>query len=87
MRPLLPVLLVLPAALVAQRPVPLTPGMVVTADTRIAPGSYQAPASGGPVITVRGTRVTLDLRGVELVGHPDRTRPDQFAGTAIASWA
>lgn len=83
MRPLLPVLLVLPAALVAQRPVPLTPGMVVTANTRIAPGSYQAPASGGPVITVRGTRVTLDLRGVELVGHPDRTRPDQFAGTAI----
>lgn len=81
-RPLLLVLLLAPP-LAAQRTVPLTPGMVITANTRIAPGSYAAPAAGGPVITVRGSRVTLDLRGVELVGHPDRARPDRFAGTAI----
>lgn len=83
MRRILPVLLLAPAILSAQRAVPFTPGMVVTTNTRIAPGSYTAPATAGPVITVRGTRVTLDLRGVELVGTADRSRPDRFSGTAI----
>jgi hypothetical protein len=80
---LLPLLLALPVVLHAQRAVPFSPGMVITANTRIAPGVYEAPATSGPVIVVRGSRVTLDMRGVTLVGTADRTRPDLFAGTAI----
>ena len=79
---LLPMLL-LPAALTAQRPVPYTPGMIVTASTRIAPGQYRIPSSDSVGIIVRGTNVTLDLRGVELVGDTTRSRPDQFSGMGI----
>jgi parallel beta-helix repeat protein len=32
---------------------------------------------------VRGDSITLDLRGVELVGNADRQRPDQFTGIAV----
>ncbi len=84
MRPVLLILLLaVPTILAGQQPIPLVSGMVVSSDTRIAPGTYQAPAEGSPVITIRGDGVTLDLSGVELVGNPDRTRPDQFSGTAI----
>jgi len=79
---LLPMLL-LPAALTAQRPVPYTPGMIVTASTRIAPGQYRIPAGDSVGIIVRGTDVTLDLRGVELVGDTTRSRPDRFTGMGI----
>ena len=78
-------LLLLPLALPAQqRPVPYTPGMVITASTRIEPGSYLAPAGDRPAMTIRGENVTIDLRGVELVGNADRFHPDGFSGTAIA---
>src|SRR5690606_12841634 len=77
-------LLACPALLAAQQPVPFTPGMVVTRSTRIAAGSYLAPATDDPVITIRGEGITLDLRGVELVGSADRTHPDRFSGTALA---
>jgi len=57
--------------------------MTISSSTRIAPGVYVAPANGDPVLTIRGSDITVDLRGVTLVGNPDRTRPDQFSGTAI----
>src|SRR5690606_13815976 len=52
--------------------------------TRIAPGSYLAPSGDRPALTVRGSDITLDLRGVELVGTADRLRPDTFTGTGVA---
>jgi hypothetical protein len=82
MRLLIPAL-VIPAILAAQQPVPFTPGMTISGNTRIAPGVYNAPTSDEPVVTIRGSDITVDLRGVTLVGNPDRTRPDRFSGTAI----
>ena len=79
---LLPLLL-LPAALPAQRPVPFTPGMTITASTRIAPGRYRIPATDSVGIIVRGRGITLDLRGVELVGDTVRSQPDRFTGDGI----
>jgi nitrous oxidase accessory protein NosD len=51
----------------------------------IRPGVYRlsSPDVVTPVITVRGTGITLDLEGVELVGSPDGATPDRFAGLAI----
>ncbi len=79
-------LLLLPAAgLSAQLPVtPFHSGMVVTASTRIAPGRYRIAAGDSLGIVVRGNRVTLDLRGVEIVGDTARTRPDRFRGVGVA---
>lgn len=72
------------APLVSQRPVvPFSNGMVITHSIRIRPGRYLAPAGDSGAITVRGSNITVDLRGVELVGNSDRQRPDGFSGTAI----
>lgn len=74
----------LPAPLAAQRPaVPFVNGMVISHSVRIRPGHYLAPASDSGAITIRGSNVTVDLRGVELIGSNDRHHPDTFAGTAI----
>lgn len=83
MRAILPLLLI-PALLRAQgQTTPFTSGMVITASTRIAPGSYLAPSGDAPAMTIRGDTITVDLRGVELVGTADRLHPDQFSGTGI----
>ncbi|HEU4761819.1 MAG TPA: right-handed parallel beta-helix repeat-containing protein [Gemmatimonadales bacterium] len=79
-RPLL--LLLCPAVLHGQA-VPFHAGMEVTHSARITPGTYQVAPREGPAITVRGDSITLDLRGVELVGNADRQRPDQFTGIAV----
>jgi parallel beta-helix repeat protein len=60
-----------------------TPGMVVQHSIRIRPGTYYAPASSIPALTITGHDITVDLRGVTLVGDSDRTNPDRFAGRAI----
>ena len=65
------------------RPVPWTPGMVVTRSIAIRPGTWQAPAGDSAAIVVRGDSIVLDLTGVELVGSGDRRRPDRFTGIAI----
>ncbi len=80
---LLPLLLI-PAPLAAQhRPIPFTSGMTITASTRIAPGRYRIAAGDSVGLTVRGDNITLDLRGVELVGDSVRTRPDRFTGIGL----
>ncbi len=77
-------LLLLAAPLAAQSPtIPFTPGMVVTSSVRILPGTYQAPASDSAVMVIRGRNITVDMRGVELVGSDQRNRPDKFSGTAV----
>lgn len=80
--PLLLALIPLPL-LAQQRTVPFTPGMVITSSTRLAPGTYRIPPGDSVAITVRGTGITVDMRGVELVGDTVRTRPDRFPGTGI----
>jgi parallel beta-helix repeat protein len=78
--------LALPAAVSAQAPVPFTPGMVVTTDTRIAPGTYRVPGPeslDSALIVVRGDDLTLDLTGVRLEGLSPQDDPDQARGVAV----
>ena len=79
---LLPFALLLAAPLTAQS-VPFTSGMTITHSVKIRPGHYSAPAGDSAAITVRGSDITLDLTGVELIGTADREHPDRFAGTAL----
>jgi len=76
------VLLLVPGLLQAQL-VPFRPGMVLTRSVRITPGRYLAPAGDSAALTIRGSGIVVDLRGVELVGVDDRDHPDRFTGTAI----
>jgi len=63
----------------------LQAGMVIDSSVTIRRGVYRLPSSGldAPVITVRGSGVTLDLAGVELAGARDGVTPDRFSGLAI----
>lgn len=40
-------------------------------------------AIDAPALTIRGSNIDLDLKGVEFVGSPDAAAPDKFAGLAI----
>ena len=73
------------ATVAAQGAMPLRAGMVIDRSIAIRPGVYRLPGKDlvTPVVTVRGSDVTLDLAGVELVGAADGTAPDRFAGVAI----
>jgi parallel beta-helix repeat protein len=65
---------------------PFTPGMVVTASTRVEPGTYRVPGPASldsALIVVRGEGVTLDLTGVRLVGLAADADPDLATGVAI----
>jgi parallel beta-helix repeat protein len=60
--------------------------MLVTRSIRIAPGSYRVPApsdSGQAAITVQGDNITLDLRGVTLLGADPSADPDAASGIGI----
>lgn len=75
-----------PAA--AQQPptVPLRAGMVITTSVRIQPGTYRLPApaeSGAALVVIRGDGITVDMRGVRLIGAPEDAAPDRAAGTAV----
>lgn len=78
-------------ALVAQAPagaartVPLRAGMVITTSTTIRSGTYRL-SSGAierPAIVVRGSNITVDFNGAELVGSPIEADPDTFAGLGV----
>jgi len=61
-------------------------GLVITHSVRLAPGVYGLPAPGtvdSAVITVRGDSLTVDARGVTLLGASDSTLPDEYRGVAI----
>ncbi len=60
-------------------------GLVIDRNTSLRRGVYRIPSRGfdGPVITVRGSNIDLDLSGVELIGSPDSATPDQYKGVAI----
>lgn len=73
----------------AAQPVPVVrpvAGMVITRSVRIAPGTYRLPAPTSPdssVLTVRGNGITVDMRGVTLVGMSADSLPDAAHGTAL----
>jgi len=70
----------------AQQTVPFRTGMVVTASTSIAPGTYRVPGPASldsALIVVRGDGVTLDMTGVHLIGIPPEADPDLAAGVAV----
>jgi parallel beta-helix repeat protein len=73
------------ATVAAQGAMPLRAGMVIDRSIAIRPGVYRLPSKNlvTPVVTVRGSDITLDLAGVELVGAADGTAPDRFDGVAI----
>ena len=77
-------LAVLIAAPLAAHSVPFTPGMVITHSVRIRPGHYAvAIGDSSSALTVRGSNISVDFTGVELVGNADREHPDRFSGTAV----
>ncbi len=79
-------LLAPPSSLPAQSPIPFTPGMVVTADTRVAPGTYRVAgfeSLDSALIVVRGSDLTLELSGVRLEGLAQGADPDQATGIAV----
>ena len=72
----------------AQRPtaVRLVPGMVVTRSVRIAPGRYRlaaGPSPDSPLITIRGSNITVDFAGATLQGLDPAVDPDRATGLAI----
>ncbi|MBY0491481.1 MAG: right-handed parallel beta-helix repeat-containing protein [Gemmatimonadaceae bacterium] len=63
-----------------------TPGLVITRSVRIAPGTYRWRASANPdsaLLIIRGSGITVDLRGVTLIGTPPASAPDAAQGTAL----
>ena len=76
-------------ATVGAQPLPVVrpvPGLVITRSVRIAPGTYRLPgpeATDSALITVRGNDITVDMRGVTLVGTPPDSAPDAARGTAV----
>ena len=71
------------------QPVPvITPraGLVITQSVKVRPGVYRlrAPASlDSALLTIRGRNITVDLRGVTLIGSPTDSAPDAGQGTAV----
>ncbi|HEY3219218.1 MAG TPA: NosD domain-containing protein [Gemmatimonadales bacterium] len=64
----------------AQAPIELQPGMVITQSMRVIPKTYRF---AGPPIIVRGDSITVDFRGATLVGIDPHADPDQARDTAI----
>lgn len=77
------------AAVVRAQPVPTVvprAGLVITRSVRVAPGVYRLPGFSTPdsaLITVRGNDITVDMRGVVLVGTPPDSAPDAARGSAV----
>jgi nitrous oxidase accessory protein NosD len=70
----------------AQLAISLRPGLVVSRSTRVAPKVYRlrAPAVlDSALVVIRGDDVTVDMRGVTLLGSDSTDRPDDARGVAI----
>src|SRR5467141_102909 len=64
----------------AQAPVELQPGMVITQSVRVVPNTYRL--AGAPIM-VRGDNITVDFGGATLQGIDPQADPDQARDTAI----
>jgi len=60
-------------------------GTVITATTRIPPGTYQLSSRDRdhPALTIRGSNLTVDFSGVTLLGGRPDADPDTFTGLAV----
>ena len=78
-------LAVLMALAPAAPPQPPTAGTVISRSRTFRPGEYRLPSSGirQPAITIRGSDLTVDFRGVTLRGASDTAEPDTFTGLAV----
>jgi nitrous oxidase accessory protein NosD len=73
-----------PTAPVSPQEVVPTQGMVITANTRVKPGTYRLSGrDGAAAITVRGSNITVDMAGVVLEGGEPFADPDGYLGTGI----
>ena len=64
--------------------VPLAPGMVIDRSITVRAGTYRLAATGDrPVLTIRGSNVTVDFNGAVLAGGAADADPDTFAGVAM----
>ena len=80
--------LVAPVATRAQQTTTIKPraGLVISRSVRMTPGTYRLPTSralDSAVITVRGDNITVDMRGVTLIGTALDGDPDHAQGVAI----
>src|SRR2546425_8342927 len=64
----------------AQAPIELRPGMVITHSVVVKPRTYRR---SGPPITIRGDNITVDFRGATLQGSDPEADPEQRRDTAI----
>ena len=64
----------------AQAPIELTPGLVITHSVRVKSRTYRL---SGPPITIRGDSITVDFAGATLQGSDPEVDPDQRRDTAI----
>ncbi len=64
----------------AQAPIELTPGLVITHSVRVKSRTYRL--AGSP-ITIRGDSITVDFAGATLQGSDPEVDPDQRRDTAI----
>src|SRR2546428_11555380 len=64
----------------AQAPIELRPGMVITHSVVVKPRTYRL---SGPPVTIRGDNITVDFRGATLQGSDPEADPDQRRDTAI----
>lgn len=77
-----------PLAAASQAIPTVTPraGLVITHSVRLRPGTYRIPAPSSrdsSLITIRGDDVTVDMRGVRLIGLPEEADPDGATGVAV----
>src|SRR6266550_419911 len=64
----------------AQAPIELQAGMIITQSVRVLPKTYRL---AGPPIIVRGDNITVDFGGATLEGIDPQADPDQARDTAI----
>ncbi|HET9369217.1 MAG TPA: NosD domain-containing protein, partial [Vicinamibacterales bacterium] len=59
-------------------------GLVITASTRLQPGTYRLTAADDkPAIVIRGNGITVDLTGVTIEGGIPDADPDTYTGIGI----
>ncbi len=72
-----------------RRPVPVViprAGLVITTSVRVKPGTYRLPAHASldsALLTVRGDNISVDMRGVVLLGTSVDAPPDAAQGVAV----
>jgi hypothetical protein len=54
--------------------------MVITRSVKLQSSTYLAPAGDSAVVTIRGSKITVDMRGVALIGSADRSHGAGRAG-------